>query len=228
WNVPPGMECHFAPSHCPGWDQASHGTRKNTTLALLYNRCSNTSFDAFSVDNLGRIYAFRSNLYFRLDSKRDGWHPWSLNHTWKDLHGTIDAAFNWEQKMYFIQSSQVSIYRSDQGYHLIQGYPKSIKEELGYGGDGVDAAFICTNSHDLHIIKGNKKFIINLLSSPKVPLEEKTILHSHVDGAMCISEGVILFDGPHYYKYASADDLITATEIPPPHSIAKEFVDCQE
>lgn len=41
--------------------------------------------------------------YFRLDSRRDGWHAWPLSHRWAGLEGEVDATFMWENFMYVIQ-----------------------------------------------------------------------------------------------------------------------------
>lgn len=36
---------------------------------------------------------------------------------------------------------------------MIEGYPKTLREELGVDGH-VDAAFLCPNEHIVHIIQG--------------------------------------------------------------------------
>ena len=45
------------------------------------------------------------------------------------------------------------IYRSGAHYSLIEGYPKTLQEELGVQGP-VDAAFTCPGDHTAHIIQG--------------------------------------------------------------------------
>lgn len=52
-----------------------------------------------------------------------------------------------------LQGDQVYIYKVDAHSTLIEGYPKSLKEELGIEGQ-VDAAFVCPNEHLVHIIQG--------------------------------------------------------------------------
>lgn len=52
------------------------------------------------------------------------------------------------------QGDQVYIYKSAAPFTLIEGYPKSLKEELGIEGP-VNAAFVCAGHHIVHIIQGN-------------------------------------------------------------------------
>lgn len=52
-----------------------------------------------------------------------------------------------------LQNDQVYIYKAAAHYTLIEGYPKSLKEELGIEGH-VDAAFLCPGEHTVHIIQG--------------------------------------------------------------------------
>lgn len=210
---------------CPGRGHG-HETRKNATLMSIKDRCSNRSFEAFTSDDSGRIYGFRGGWYFRIDSKRDGWHAWPLNSTWKELTGIVDAAFNWENKMYFIQGSQVTIFRSDQLYTLVQGYPRPLQEELGV--QQVDAAFTCPHSSDVYIIKGNTLSLVDLKQTPRVPGKEHTIIHRHVDSAMCNSQGVHVFEGAWFYLYKDVNELLQAQQPPQPRSIKAEFMDCTQ
>ncbi|XP_030055642.1 hemopexin [Microcaecilia unicolor] len=211
--------------HCPG---RGHGfeTRRNYTFLSVKDRCSNRSFDAFSSDDSGRTYAFRGSYFFRTDSKRDGWHAWLLSHNWKELKGKIDAAFSWENKMYFIQGSQVTIFLSDQFYTLVQGYPRPSQEELGIG--ELDAAFTCPHSSQLYVIKGNKIQMVDLKLSPRATEQEKVIVHVHVDGAMCNTEGVHIFSGPFFYRYTDVASLLSAKELPEAHRISTEIMECTQ
>lgn len=52
-----------------------------------------------------------------------------------------------------MQGDQVYIYKQAAHYILIEGYPKTVKEELGVEGR-VDAAFVCPNEHTLYVIQG--------------------------------------------------------------------------
>lgn len=55
-----------------------------------------------------------------------------------------------------MQGKQVYIYKGGAHYTLIEGYPKTLTEELGIEG-AVDAAFVCPNQDVVHIIQG--KFV---------------------------------------------------------------------
>ncbi|XP_060086480.1 hemopexin [Heteronotia binoei] len=203
---------------CPG---RGHGqdARRNTT----YDRCSGQPFQAFSSDDSGRIYAFREGLYFRVDSHRDGWHAWALNHTWHDLQGKVDAAFSWDDKLYLIQGSQVTIYRSKGGYSRVEGYPRPLREELGIT-DGVDAAFTCPHSKDLYLIQGGALRQVDL--ELRSPGPAGPIPHAQVDGALCTSDGVRLFHGSRFYHYASVKELQEAARPAGAQDTAAGFLKC--
>ncbi|XP_060682921.1 hemopexin-like [Hemiscyllium ocellatum] len=218
-NYPKDARNYFM--RCEG---RGHGNK--TADPSIYNRCSNRSFDEFNEDELGRVYAFRANVYFRLDSKRDGWHPWQIHSTWPSLHGKIDGVFTWNKKIYFIQGSQLFIYKAEAQYTLIEGYPKPITEELGISGAGVDATFICPGTSLLYVIRGNRVQSVNLEQTPRVLDNGFQIGHSHVDGAMCNTEGIFIFVGTNYYKYSSTKELEAQTETPDPHSISVDFMSC--
>lgn len=203
-----------------------HGKRNGTSADSIYNRCSNRSFEEFNEDGLGRMYAFRENWFFRLDSNRDGWHPWPTNSSWPALHGKIDGVFSWNRKMYFIQGSQLFIYKADAHYTLIEGYPKPVTEELGIPSTGVDATFICPGSSILYVILGNQVQTVDLEQTPRVLGDGFRIGHPHVDGAICNTKGVYLFIGTKYYKYNSLTDLTAWTSTPDPQSISLDFLSC--
>ena len=57
------------------------------------------------------------------------------------------------------QGAQVYAYQPDAPHALIEGYPKTVKEELGFRGH-VDAAFICPNQQTLYAVQGKpSKFL---------------------------------------------------------------------
>ncbi|XP_053564820.1 hemopexin [Bombina bombina] len=208
---------------CPGRGHG-HAARQNATFMSIKSRCSSRPFEALSSDDKGRVYAFRGGWYFRLDTRKDGWHAWPLNHSWKNLQGVVDAAFSWENKIYFIQGSQVTIYLSDQVYTEVQGYPKSLQEELGVS--EIDAAFTCPQSSELYVIKGNKIQMVDLSQSPRRQGPERPIVHDHVDSAMCGINGIDLFIGPFYYHYKNVEELVSAVGLPRPGNITANFFDC--
>ncbi|XP_018428422.1 PREDICTED: hemopexin, partial [Nanorana parkeri] len=210
---------------CPGRGHA-HAARQNATLMSIKDRCSKRSFEAFSSDDKSRTYAFRGGWYFRVDSSKDGWHAWPLSHTWRTLEGVVDATFSYKNHMYFIQGPQVSIYSTDQIYIPIAGYPKPIQEEWQVPGvTAVDAAFTCPHSSDLYIIRGNRMFLVDLITRQQSG-EARTIIHSEVDSAMCNAHGLYLFHGISYYHYKDAMELLAATEAPAAGNIASTFMDC--
>uniref|UniRef100_UPI00398F2155 hemopexin-like n=1 Tax=Pristiophorus japonicus TaxID=55135 RepID=UPI00398F2155 len=207
-------------------EQFEHAHKNKSVDVSIYNRCSNRSFDEFNEDELGRMYAFRDGWYFRIDSNRDGWHPWRTNSSWPSLHGKIDAVFSWNSKMYFIQGPKLFIYKTEARYSLIQGYPKPVAEELGIPGTSVKATFICPQSSLLYVIMGNHLQSVNLEQTPKVLGNGFRIAHFHVDGAMCTTKGVYLFVGTKFYKYDSPDQLAAWESSPEPQSISKHFMSC--
>ncbi|XP_073517336.1 hemopexin [Phyllobates terribilis] len=210
---------------CPGRGH-KHTVRQNASLASIINRCSNRSFEAFSSDDNSRTYAFRGGWFFRLDSSKDGWHPWPLNHTWSNLQGAVDAAFTVAGRMYFIQGSQVSIYLSDQIYIPVAGYPKAIDEEWDVSGmTAVDAAFTCPHSSDLYLIMGNKLTLVDLITRKRSG-EDRIIIHTDLDSAMCNTHGLYLLQGPIFYHYKNVEELLSSREAPTPGNIASYFMDC--
>lgn len=68
------------------------------------------------------------------------------------------------------QDDQVYIYKSDAHHTLIEGYPKTLKEELGVEGH-VDAAFLCPSEHTVHIIQGE------LTQPSETPTETHPLTH---------------------------------------------------
>lgn len=52
-----------------------------------------------------------------------------------------------------MQNNQVFIYKGDAHYTLIEGYPKTLQEELNIEGN-VDAAFVCPTEDTVHVIQG--------------------------------------------------------------------------
>ncbi|XP_044274524.1 hemopexin isoform X2 [Varanus komodoensis] len=208
---------------CPGRGHG-HAARHNATVWALLNRCSGHPFQAFSSDDSGRTYAFRGGRYFRLDSARDGWHAWPLNHTWKGLEGEVDAAFSWEDKLYLIQGPQVVIYQAGPGYARIEGYPRALQQELGVG--GADAAFTCPQSHEAYIIQGSHIRHVDLRTSPRLPGPPQPIPHDKVDSALCTRTGVSLFHGADFHHYDNVAQLVAAKAPSPAQNIAAVFFQC--
>ncbi|XP_077782924.1 hemopexin isoform X1 [Podarcis muralis] len=208
---------------CPGRGHG-HEAQANATLRAAMDPCSGEPFQAFSSDDLGRIYAFRGGQYLRVDSWRDGWHAWPLSHTWKGLEGDVDAAFSWEDKFYLIQGSEVTIFRAGSGYSRVEGYPRPLQEELGL--PGVDAAFTCPQASDLYVFQGNSMKLVDLQRSPRLPGPALATPHHHVDSAFCTAQGVFLFQGPNFYHYRSVDHLLGAPGPVPAQNTAADVFWC--
>ena len=51
------------------------------------------------------------------------------------------------------QENKVFAYKSGDQYQLVEGYPKTLQEELGIEGP-LDATFVCGESSTLYVIKG--------------------------------------------------------------------------
>jgi len=64
-----------------------------------------------------------------------------------------------------LQDDLIYIYKTAAHYLLVDGYPKTLKEELGIEGH-VDAAFVCPGQHTVYLIQGMISFCflgVNLL-----------------------------------------------------------------
>nr|ARB08604.1 65 kDa warm temperature acclimation protein 2 [Chanos chanos] len=203
---------------CPKFGHGSDDTERE--------RCSHVHLDAITSDDLGRSYAFRGNFYLRLsDRQEEGWHAFPISNTWKEIGGDVDAVFSYDSKLYIIKGEQVYIYKSGAGYTLIEGYPKSLKDELGIEGP-VDAAFVCGDYEILHVIKGQSMYEIDLNATPRGVRKEAPLFFPKVDAASCGPDGVKVFVGPKYFHYESPM-LFSASRIQPhPHKISLELLGC--
>ncbi|XP_062865378.1 hemopexin [Trichomycterus rosablanca] len=181
--------------------------------------------DAITTDNTGKSYAFIGNSYIRLDTHRDGIHPFPIVRLWKEVSGHVDAVFSYSGKLYIIQGDQIYIYKSAVHYTLIEGYPKPIKEELGIQGP-VDAAFVC-NEHVVHVIQGRKMLDIDLEATPRLFKRESFLPFPKTDAATCSTDGVQLYVGAEYYKYQSPELLAMSKINPVPQKISSEKFACE-
>ncbi|XP_075583521.1 hemopexin-like [Pelecanus crispus] len=219
-GYPRDLRDYFLP--CPGRG-ARHG---NASWGAAGERCSKEPFQAALADDSGRLYAFRGGLSFRLDSHRDGHHAWPVGQTWPGLEGAVDAAFAWDGRTYVIQGSEVSVFRSEQGHRRVLGYPRALQEELGV--PGADAAFTCPGSAQLYVIAGSRARLVDLTRTPRRAGEPLPLPHEHVDGAICTDDGVFLFCGAGYHRYASVAELLRAREPAPAQAIAARFFQCPQ
>ncbi|XP_012697792.1 hemopexin-like [Clupea harengus] len=203
---------------CPNFGHGSNHTSQDL--------CKNTRVDAITSDDLGKAYAFRGNLYMRLDTHRDGWHSFPISNTWKEVSGDVDAVFTYDGKVYIIKGDQVYIYKSGPGYALIEGYPKSLKEELGVEGP-VDAAFVCGEHEIAHVIKDDKMYDIDLTVTPRVIDKEALLPFKKVNAGMCGPDGVKIFVDEDFYRYETPQVLAFSRIRPEPHKISREFLGCE-
>ncbi|XP_061876304.1 hemopexin isoform X2 [Colius striatus] len=211
---------YFIP--CPG---RGHG-QGNASWGDAGEPCSQMPFQALLSDDTGRIYAFRGNLSFRLDSLRDGLHAWPVGQSWPGLEGEVDAAFAWEGRSYLIQGSQVSAFLSGQGHRPVLGYPRPLQDELGV--PSADAAFTCPGSAQLYLISGSSIRTVDLSQTPRWAGPAVPLPHDAVDGAMCTSDGVFLFHGPRFARYDGVGELLAAREPAALGSISARFLGCPQ
>uniref|UniRef100_A0A3Q0SMM0 Hemopexin n=1 Tax=Amphilophus citrinellus TaxID=61819 RepID=A0A3Q0SMM0_AMPCI len=190
-------------------------------------KCSEVKLDAISVDNRGRSYFFSGPIYMRLDSRRDGLHAFPITRAWKEVTNGVDAAFSYTDKLYLIKGDQVYIYKADAHYTLIEGYPKTVREELGIEGT-VDAAFLCPNQHTVHIFQGNRMRDVDLTATPRVITRDVSLPLSDIDAGLCGPDGIKVFKGSQYYFYESPMALATSRIAPFAQNITSEMMGCQD
>ncbi|XP_065504479.1 hemopexin [Caloenas nicobarica] len=217
---PRDLRDYFIP--CPG---RGHG-QGNASWGDAGDRCSEMPFQALLSDDTGRVFAFRGNLSFRLDSWQDGHHPWPVGQIWPGLEGPVDAAFAWDGRIYLIQGSQVSVFLSDRDHRRVQGYPRPLLEELGV--PRADAAFTCPGSAELYVITGDRIQPVDLSQTPRRVGDPVPLPHDGVDGAMCTRDGVVLFRGPSLHQYPGPAQLLAARQPAPPRRIAERFFQCPQ
>ncbi|XP_015233505.1 PREDICTED: hemopexin-like isoform X2 [Cyprinodon variegatus] len=190
-------------------------------------KCSDVKLDAATTDDGGRKYFFTGRVYLRVDTHRDGFHPFPITRGWKEVNDGVDAVFSYSNRMYLIKGDQVYIYKADAHFTLIEGYPKTVKEELGIEGP-VDAAFVCPNQHTVHIIQGNMMRNIDLTATPRVIDRELPLPLSDIDAGLCGENGINLFKGSQFYHYESAMILAAGRIAPQPQAITSAMMGCQD
>ncbi|KAK1876341.1 Hemopexin [Dissostichus eleginoides] len=129
--------------------------------------------------------------------------------------------------IYLIKDDQVYIYKAAAHYTLIEGYPKTLKEELGIEGH-VDAAFVCPDNHTVHIIIGGTIRAVDLSATPRAVTREMPLPFSDIDAALCSAEGVNVFKGATYYHYESPMTLAMSRIAPEPLNVTRAMMGCEE
>ncbi|XP_010788340.1 hemopexin [Notothenia coriiceps] len=190
-------------------------------------KCSDVKIDAITTDDAGKSYFFAGPIYMRLDTRRDGLHAFPITKSWKEVTNGVDAVFSYADKMYLIKDDQVYIYKAAAHYTLIEGYPKTLKEELGIEGH-VDAAFVCPEDHTVHIIIGRTIRAIDLSATPRAVTQERPLPFSDIDAALCSAEGINVFKGATYYNYESPMTLAMSRIAPEPLNVTRAMMGCEE
>ncbi|KAL7369762.1 hypothetical protein ABVT39_008089 [Epinephelus coioides] len=190
-------------------------------------KCSDVKLDAITTDDAGKSYFFSGSIYMRLDTHRDGLHAFPITRTWKEVEHGVDAVFSYNDKLYLIKDDQVYIYKAAAQYTLIEGYPKTLKEELGIEGH-VDAAFVCNAEHTVHIIQEQHVRDVDLTTTPRVVTQDRPLSLSGIDAATCDSQGIKLYKGSQYYSFDSVMLMTMAKMIPEAHPITNEQMGCKD
>ncbi|KAL1021967.1 hypothetical protein UPYG_G00020560 [Umbra pygmaea] len=190
-------------------------------------KCSDVNLDAITSDDSGKTYAFSGPIYMRLDTHRDGRHTFPIARAWKEVANGVDAVFSYGDKIYIIKGDQVYIYKSAVPSILIEGYPKSLKEELGIEGP-VNAAFMCADHHVVHIIQGQQMRDIDLSATPRTVGVGAPLQISGIEAGMCGPDGVKVFVGSKYYHYKSPMLLAFSRILPEPKPITPDMMGCVE
>ncbi|XP_068612463.1 hemopexin [Brachionichthys hirsutus] len=192
-------------------------------------KCSSIKMDAMTTDDAGKSYMFSGPNYMRLDTHRDGLHAFPITRMWKEVTSGVDAVFSHGDRIYMIKDGQVYIYKTGAHYVLVEGYPKTLEEELGVEGH-VDAAFICPGlSRDVvHIIQGGQVLNVNLTATPRVKGHQISIPLSDIDAAHCDDQGIDLFRGSQYHHYQTFGLLSTFKIATLPQRITPSMVGCRD
>uniref|UniRef100_A0A668A4Y5 Hemopexin n=1 Tax=Myripristis murdjan TaxID=586833 RepID=A0A668A4Y5_9TELE len=200
---------------CPGFGE--FGLKVWTNFAFIKKRFS--SFVCPSIHS--------GSNYMHLNPKGPHRHPFPIIRKWKEVTEGVDAVFSYTDKLYMIKGEQVYIYKSGAGYTLIEGYPKTLKEELGIDGP-ITASFVCPSEHTVHIIQGSKMMDVDLTATPRAVTSEVPLSISDIDAVLCDADGVKVYKGSQYYEYASPMVLAVSRIAPVPQNVPREILGCQD
>ncbi|XP_053732769.1 hemopexin [Synchiropus splendidus] len=193
---------------------------------LERERCSRVHLDAVTSDSAGNKYAFRGHHFLRKDNNDDQLKANTIESAFKELHSDVDAVFSYNDHLYMIKDDHVYVYKVGEPHTLVDGYPKTVKEELGMDGH-VDAAFVCDDHHIAHIIKGGHIYDVDMKVSPRVAGNERPIsAYKKIDAAACGPHGVRVFVGNHFYDYDSVMLLVAGRHLPEQKKISMELFGC--
>nr|XP_032831263.1 hemopexin [Petromyzon marinus] len=162
--VPPGYprDARVYFHHCP-----DHVHKKGSSRDPCHdtNGCSGRALDALSVGPDGRSFAFRGAWFWRLDTRRDGMHPFRIIDSWPGTPPNPDSAFEWNSNMVFTKGELVWIFKGEGSFVLLSGFPKPISTEFPGLPAPWDAAFICSaHPNTLTVTKGGDVWMYELTS----------------------------------------------------------------
>ncbi|KAK7938791.1 hypothetical protein WMY93_002117 [Mugilogobius chulae] len=189
-------------------------------------RCSRVHLDAITTDHDGNMYAFRGHHFIRKDEGNDTVTVDDIESAFKELHSEVDAVFSYDNHLYMIKDDHLYAYKVGEPHTHLEGFPKTVKEELGVEGH-VDAAFVCEDHHIAHIVQGNKIFDVDMKASPRHPTNERPVaLFNKMDAATCGRSGVKVVVGNHFYHFDSVMLMVAARALPEQHRVSTELFGC--
>uniref|UniRef100_A0A8C6UXL8 Hemopexin a n=1 Tax=Neogobius melanostomus TaxID=47308 RepID=A0A8C6UXL8_9GOBI len=188
------------------------------TFGKTREKCSRVHLDALTSDDAGNVYAFRSDDNITVEA---------IDSAFKEIHSDLDAVFSYDNHLYMIKDDNVHVYKIGEPHIHLDGYPKTLKEELGVEGH-VDTAMVCNDHpHIAHIIQGNKMFDVDMKATPREPTNERPLsLFKHVDTAMCGPKGVTVVVGNHFYHFDSVMIMVAARALPEQHRVSSGLFGC--
>ncbi|XP_041663611.1 hemopexin [Cheilinus undulatus] len=191
---------------------------------LERERCSRVHLDAITSDAAGNMYAFRGHHFIHKDAATDTLKADSIESAFREVHSEVDAVFSYENHLYMTKGDVLYVYRVGEPHTLLDGYPKSVREELGIEAP-LDAAFHCRGS-TVHIVKGQEMFDVDMSAAQRSAGNPRPLPLSRVDTAMCHDEGLKVVAGNHYYNFESPMIFSTAKSIPEQHKVSMDLFGC--
>lgn len=189
-------------------------------------RCSRVHLDALSSDNDGDMYAFRGQYFIVKVEGNDTVKADTIENAFRELNGDVDAVFSYDHHFYMMKDDHIYVYKMGEPHTLLDGFPKTLKEELGFDGHA-DAAFVCDDQSIVHIIQGNKIFDVDLKGSPRAPVNERPMaLFKKVDAAICGPGGIKVIVGNHFYNFPSVMIMVSGRALPEQHRVSLELFGC--
>uniref|UniRef100_A0A672H3K1 Hemopexin n=1 Tax=Salarias fasciatus TaxID=181472 RepID=A0A672H3K1_SALFA len=185
-------------------------------------RCSRAHLDAITADNEGDMFAFRGQSFI-CKEVNDTLKVEPIELTFKEVKSDVDAAFTFKDDLYLVKDEHVFAYRVGENHTLLDGYPKTVKEELGIEGP-IDSAFSCDEHQHVHVVKGQLMYDVDMAASERNATNERSIMFPS-DAAMCGPRGVTLVKGNHFYHFDTLK-LLFSRAVPERHQVSLELFGC--